>query len=549
MAEYSSPENKYVESSTLAQVAPANDESTSEKSWQFWVIIVSLCLIVLTSALDGSIIAIALPQITNEIPDAAEQYIWIASCFLLAQTVVQPPCAQLCNIFGRRSPMLLSIAIFALGSGIAGGATSGSMLIAGRTVQGVGSGGIMLLVELIVCDIAPMRERGKYLGIVLSSSAIGAIIGPVVGGALAEGAWRWIFYLNLPIAGVVLLTMIFCLKLRYQKEPTWKRALARVDWFGSSLFISSMCSLLLGLIMGGAVYPWGSWRVILPLVLGGFGWVTFHIFESTWCKEPSVPASLFSNRTSIIGFFLVFNSSLLLQWVAFFIPIYFQGVRNASPIKSGINFLPFEAFLIPIAAVSGALLSKTGVYRPFHLIGFVLMTIGVGLFALLDRDTPTVVWVVFEAIEAIGQALVIPTILPAIQASLPEKEVATSVGMYSFLRSFGFVWGTIIPGIIFNAQWDKEDYRLAGFPEVRRAMQNGKAYHFASGIYRSALPEVVQYDIITVYVETLKVLWYAAAAFSVVGLFAVFGEKHIALRKGLDTEFGLAADKTKDEEK
>jgi hypothetical protein len=445
--------------------------------------------------------------------------------------------------------MLLSIFLFALGSGIAGGASSASMLIAGRTVQGIGSGGIMLLVELIVCDIAPMRERGKYLGIVLSSSAVGAIIGPVVGGALAEGAWRWIFYLNLPIAGVVLLTMIFCLKLRYKKEPTWRSALARVDWLGSSLFIASMCSLLLGLTIGGAVYPWDSWRVIVPLVLGGIGWLAFHVFESTWCKEPTVPASLFSNRTSIIGFFLVFNSSLLLQWAAFFIPIYFQGVRNASPMKSGINFLPFEAFLIPIAAVSGAMLSKTGVYRPFHLVGFILMTVGLGLFALLDRNTSTVIWVVFEAIEAIGQALVIPTILPAIQASLPEKEVATSVGMYSFLRSFGYVWGITIPSIIFNAQWNKEDYRLDGFPDVRDAMQNGRAYHFASDAYRSTLPESVQYEIITVYVETLRVLWYAAVAFSVVGLLAVFGEKHIALRIGLETEFGLGDGKAQQGEK
>lgn len=169
------------------QGAPSSTDTKAGKPWQFWVIIFSLCLIVFTAALDGSIIAIALPQITNKVPDAAEQYIWIASCFLLAQTVAQPPTAQLCNIFGRRNPMLISITTFAVGSGLAGAANSARMLIAGRTIQGLGSGGIMLLVELIVCDIAPMRERGKYLGIVLSTSAVGAIIGPVVGGALAEG--------------------------------------------------------------------------------------------------------------------------------------------------------------------------------------------------------------------------------------------------------------------------------------------------------------------------------------------------------------------------
>lgn len=275
------------------------------------------------------------------------------------------------------------------------------------------------------------------------------------------------FYLNLPISGVVLLTMIFCLKMRYTKEPTWKMLLARVDWIGSTIFISSMCSLLVGLIMGGAVYPWSSWRVILPLILGTLGWIAFHIYESTWCQEPSVPPCLFRNPTSVIGFLLVFNTSILLQWVAFFIPIYFQGARDASPMQSGIDFLPFEAFLIPIAAVAGTLLTRTGVYRPFHALALALMTIGLGLFSMQDENTPTAVWVVFQAIEAVGQGLIIPTILPATQASLPESEVATSVGLYSFLRSFGFVWGTTILGIIFNAQWNRNDGRLAKYPGVQ----------------------------------------------------------------------------------
>ncbi|KAF2677802.1 MFS general substrate transporter [Lentithecium fluviatile CBS 122367] len=419
MAEQTCPENNNdVERSTLAQVVSINDNATLEETWQFWVITISLCLIVLTSALDGSIIAIALPQITNEIPDAAVQY-------------------------------------------ISGGATSGSMLIAGRSNYGFGSGGIMLLVELIDCDIAPMRERGKYFGIVLSSTAVGAIIGPV---------------------------------LRYKKEPTWERALAWVDWFASSVFIASMCSPLLGLIMGGAVYPW---------ILEGDSSI-----GGGHCAGQSLQQSNIHHR-----FFLVFNPSPLLQWVAFFISIDFQGVRNVSPIKSGINFLPFEAFLIPIAAVPGALLSKTGAYRPFHVIGFALTTVGVGLFTLLDRDTPKVAWVVFEAVEAIGQVLI---------------EVATSVGMYSFLRSFGFVWGTTISDIIFNAQWDK---RTIGLLEFHKCKKQCKTY-----------------NIITVYVETLKVLWCAAMTFSMVGFLTVFGEKHVALRKkDLDTEFGLTDAKAQEE--
>jgi MFS family permease len=132
----------------------------------------------------------ALPKISAEL-SSGNSYIGIGNSFLLAQTVIQPAMAQLCDIFGRRWPMIINVVTFAVGSGIAGGARSTVTIIAGRTLQGLGSGGIMLLVELIVCDLVPQRERGKYLGIVLSTAALGAIAGPIVGGALADQNWRW----------------------------------------------------------------------------------------------------------------------------------------------------------------------------------------------------------------------------------------------------------------------------------------------------------------------------------------------------------------------
>jgi hypothetical protein len=246
-----------VENCTLAQVTPAKRQQRPRSHGSFWVVIISLCLIVLTTSLDSSIIAIALPK-------SSTKYQMLRSSTFGSRAVFYSPKPS-SNRHALNFAIYLAddlrccyIVLFDLGSGVAGGVTSGSMLIAGGTIRGVGSGRIMLLIELSVCDITPMRERGNYLGIVLSSSAIDAIIGRVVGGVLAEAAWRWIFYLNLPIAGMVFLTMIFCLKLWLRKSLPGKRALARVDWFGSSLFIASMCSLLLGLIMGGAVYPWAS---------------------------------------------------------------------------------------------------------------------------------------------------------------------------------------------------------------------------------------------------------------------------------------------------
>jgi len=300
---------------SAAKVEPEANSPSTSKSWRFYLILLSLNFICFISSLDGSIIATALPRITSEL-SAADSYVWIANSFLIAQTVIQPLCAQLSNIFGRRNPMIISIAIFALGSGIAGGANASTMMIAGRTVQGLGAGAIFILVEIIVCDLVPLRERGKYLGFVLSSSAIGAIMGPVVGGVLADANWRWIFYLNIPTSGLTIAIMVVFLRLHHKKETTWAAAFLRIDWAGSLIFIASICSLLIGLVFGGSVFPWSSWRVIVPIILGVMGWAGFHVYEwkpPHYCKEVMVPPRLFSNRTSVAGFYINFVSSILLQ--------------------------------------------------------------------------------------------------------------------------------------------------------------------------------------------------------------------------------------------
>ncbi|KAF2802039.1 putative macrolide phosphotransferase k [Mytilinidion resinicola] len=517
----------------------------NEKPWRFYVILVSLSFITFIASLDGSITATALPQISAEL-SAADQYVWIANSFLVAQTVVQPPCAQLCNIFGRRTPLLVALVVFALGSGIAGGASNSAMLVAGRTIQGAGSGGLMMLVELIICDLVSVRERGKYLGMVMSTSAIGAITGPVVGGALAVADWRWIFYMNIPISSVIIVIMLVFLRLQHEKASSWHKALARVDWIGNVVFISALCSLLIGLVFGGDVFPWSSWRVILPIVLGVCGWTAFHVYESmppSFCPEPSVPSRIFGNRTSAAAFHVDFISSVLLQWVCFFWPVYFQGIHETTPLRAGINFIPFEAFLIITAAVAGGMLSRFGHYRPIHLLGFCLGMIGPGLNIMLSRSTPKAVWVVFQMIDAIGRGLLLPTVLPAIMASLPDSDTAAATGMYSFLRSFGFVWGVTIPGTIFNAQFDRHASRISD-ATVRQELGSGRAYQYVSGSYIKVLSPTVQHEVLSVYQDALKAVWIAAVAFGATGFVAVATERHIPLRTELDTKYGLEEEKS-----
>ena len=162
----------------------------SNKTLSFYIVLFALCLTYLATGLEAIVITTALPYITKTFT-GQQDYVWIANAFVLASTVVQPFCAQLSDIFGRRIPMVVALSLFALGGGVSGGANGLPMLIAGRTIQGIGAGCLFTLVEVIVCDITPLNERSKYLGIVMSLGAVGATIGPVVGGALAQSTWRW----------------------------------------------------------------------------------------------------------------------------------------------------------------------------------------------------------------------------------------------------------------------------------------------------------------------------------------------------------------------
>lgn len=536
------------ESSNGSKEPEAEPEAaTTKHGLRFWFIIIGMCMCAFISSLDTLVITTALPRVTDSI-GGQKYYVWIANSFLFASTVIQPLFGQISNIFGRRMPMLVALALFATGSGIGGGSTNVPMLIGGRTVQGLGAGGIFVMSDLIVCDLVPLRERAKYMGMVMSTAAIGTAIGPVVGGGLAQASWRWVFYINLPVCIPALILLFFFLKLKYKREPTWKAALLRVDWLGNAIFIPSILAILLGVVMGGTVFPWKSWHIIVPIVLGATGWVLFHVHQaSPICKEPSVPPRLFSNRTSCIGFFLAFNSSMILNWTAFFLPFYFQASLGTSPVRSGVYVLPFNLFMVPAAMVAGGLLSKFGQYKPFHWAGFGLYALSAGLLSNLDSHSSRAEWVIFQIISAIGLGIILNSVLPAVLASLAESDTAVATGTFSFLRSLGFTFGVTIPSIIFNDQFDRYSDRISD-AALRSQLSKGAAYGYASSGTISSLPHGLQEEVRGVYSDALKTTWQVALAFALLGFLVVVAEKHVELRTELNTEFGLEKKKKKNVE-
>ncbi|KAF2136530.1 uncharacterized protein K452DRAFT_258938 [Aplosporella prunicola CBS 121167] len=519
--------------------------------WRFWAIFAALSVTSILSALDASVISTAMPTIVNDL-GSGPSYVWIANAYFLTMTAFQPLYGQTANIFGRRSLIVLSVVLFAVGSAVSGAAKTTATLIAGRAIQGVGGGGINVLVDIIVCDLVPLRERAQYMGLIFSIFAVALSLGPVIGGLMTQRVtWRWIFYMNLPICGAALALLLLSLKVQYKKDSA-KNMLKRVDLAGNALLIASVLAILLALTWGGTEHPWGSWRTILPLVLGILGLIGFLGLESwSGLPEPTMPIRIFSNRTSLATFGLTFVHAILNYWITYWLPVYFQSVLEASPTASGVDLLPSAVAAIPFAIIAGGGLTKLGRYRPFHFIGAILLTITFGLFTLLDAQTSTGYWVGIQIIGAAGSGVLLTTTLPAIQAPLPEADVAVATGTWAFLRSFGGIWGVAIPTAIFNSQVNKLLGRIDS-ADLRSTLANGGAYAMASKDFMLSLnpTPVIKSQVLGVYIDSLKLVWQVGIAFGLLCFIIALVVKEVPMREQLETEFGLADDeKQQDVEK
>ncbi|PYI03213.1 MFS general substrate transporter [Aspergillus sclerotiicarbonarius CBS 121057] len=507
---------------------------------RIWAIMVALCVTNLLVALEGTVISTALPTIVDQL-GGGEEYVWASTGYFLTNTVFQPLYGQMADIFGRRWLIMYAVAMFVLGSGISGGAASMNALIAGRVIQGIGGGGITLLVNLIVCDLVPLRERGRLMAIVFAAVSVGTSLGPIVGGLIVERTtWRWVFYLNLPVGGISMLLLFVFLQVGHRSEDTSiKRRLKQIDYGGNLIFILAISFILVALAYGGTLWPWGSYSTIVSLVFGFYGVCVFVFYEqSHFCRQPTLPMRLFSRRTSATAFTITFLQSMLTLLVIYVLPVYFQAVLLASPIRSGVMMLPTVLVLVPASVVSGALLSRFGRYKPFHFLGFALFTLGFGCFITLDASSPDVAWIMVQFVVAVGSGCSLSTLLPAVQAEFSDQDTAAATAAWAFVRQFGVVWGVSVPSAIFNAQVEHYLPRISS-QDVRQALSGGAAYEHGTKEYIASVSDTVREQVMGVYSDSLQVVWMFATVISGIGLLLVFLEREIPLRTQLETKYGL----------
>jgi hypothetical protein len=344
----------------------------------------------------------------------------------------------------------------------------------------------------------------------------------VLGGFFTQHVtWRWTFYINLPICGIALGIAGPFLKLKYRRIGTISDRLKRVDWIGNIVLIAAVSAILLALTWAGTKYHWTNFHVLLPLFGGVAGLVIFVLIQiSGMVAEPTMPPALFSTRTSVAIFVMAFFHGLILVWVIYFLPVYFQAVLLSSPTRSGVQIFPIATTIAPAAAISGVLVTLYGKYRVFHYLGWTLMSLGCGLFVLLKPSTSAAGWVTFQLLFGLGNGVVYNTMIPPLLAALGPDLIATATATWTFSRSFGSIWGVAIPSAIFNSRINSLVASRIEPINVGLAAQlsDGGAFQRATATFVRGLANNVRPVVIDTYADALKTVWGASIAFVVIGL-------------------------------
>lgn len=419
------------------------------------IIFAGLLMAMFLSSLDQTIISTALPTIAGDL-GGVDHIAWIITSYTLAITLVMPIYGKLGDQFGRKWLFVGAVSIFLLGSILGGLATSMEFLIAARFVQGIGAGGLMILAQAILADIMSPMERAKYGGIMGAVFGISAIAGPLLGGFLTEHlSWHWTFWINIPIG---IITLIFIIKTLHLPHV---EATHKIDYWGITAMIPAVTSLILITTWGGTQYDWNS-GIILSLI-GVFALFTgLFILAEHKASEPIIPLSLFKSKTFTLAAFIGLTIGAGTFAALSYLPTYLQIVSGVSATNSGLMMLPMVAGMFTASIGSGIIISKTGHYKIFPIIGMTLATVGIYLLSTMDTDTSRLITSLYMIIVGMGMGFCMQTMILIVQNSVPAKDVGSATASNNFFREIGISLGVSIFGSVFASRLTDKMAEFAG---------------------------------------------------------------------------------------
>jgi EmrB/QacA subfamily drug resistance transporter len=492
------------------------------------VVFGGLMLVLLLAALDQTIVATALPTIVSDL-GGLNQLAWVTSAFLLAQTAVTPVYGKLGDLYGRKRILQSAIVLFLVGSALCGQANSMTELIAFRAVQGLGAGGLVVLIQAVIGDIVAPRDRGRYQGLFGAVFGIASVGGPLLGGLIVQAvSWRWIFYVNLPIG----LAALFVLGATL--PATGPRGKPAIDYVGASLLAAGLSAIVLVASLGGTTWAWGSTEVIVVGALGIALMGAFAVAESR-AREPVLPLELLRDRLFVVCGTLSFIVGFALFGSVTFLPLYFQTVDAASPTGAGLRLVPMIGGLLIMSILSGQLISRTGRYKVFPVMGTALMAIGLVLLSRLDVGTSVLIASAYLLVLGLGLGAVMQVLVLAVQNAVDYSMLGAATSAVTLARGMGGSLGTAVFGSIFISQLHAH---------LKNALTGSLGHQVASGGRLTGaqvvkLPPPVRHVYEHAYVLSLRPVLLVAGAVAALGFVLSLLIEQRPLREAATASTGL----------
>ncbi len=492
------------------------------------LVFAGLMLVLLLAALDQTIVATALPTIVGDL-GGLNQLAWVTSAFLLAQTAVTPVYGKLGDLYGRKRILQSAIVLFLIGSALCGQSRSMTELIAFRAVQGLGAGGLIVLIQAVIGDIVPPRERGRYQGLFGAVFGVASVAGPLLGGVIVQAvSWRWIFYVNLPIGIVALFVIGATLPATLStKHPS-------IDYLGAGLLAAALSAIVLVTSLGGTTWAWASGEVI---IIGALGLVLLGAFllVERRAREPIVPLELLRDPVFAVAGALSMIVGFALFGSVTFLPLYFQTVDAASPTGSGLRLLPMIVGLLTMSILSGQLITRTGRYRVFPIIGTALMSLGLLLLSRLDVGTSILASSLYLLVLGLGLGSTMQVLVLVVQNAVDYSMLGAATSAVTLARGIGGSLGTAVFGTIFSAGLRSQ---------LRGALTGSLGHQVAAGgrltgtqVDRLPAPARASYE--HAYVYALRPVFLMAAGVAALGFVLSLLLQERPLRGTAATSTGL----------
>jgi EmrB/QacA subfamily drug resistance transporter len=481
-----------------------------------------LLLALFVGLLSSTIVANALPTITSKLEGTQSQYTWVVTAALLSATAATPIWGKLADLFSKKLLVQLAIVVFVVGSALCGLSQSMGMLIAFRVIQGVGMGGLQALAQVVIGAMIPPRERGRYSGYLGAVMAVATVGGPLLGGVIVDTSWlgwRWTFYVCVPVALVALAVLQKTLHL-----PTVKQKVS-IDWLGATLITAAVSDLLIWVTFAGSKFDWVSWQSAV-MAGGGLVALLLTILVESKVREPIIPLPIVRDRTTALAIIASIAVGVAMFGASVFFGQYFQIARGWSPTKAGLATIPMIGALLISSTVSGQIITKTGRWKRFLVLGTVLLVAGMGLLGTIDHRTSYPVMAAYMALLGLGVGMSMQNLVLAVQNTVDVRSIGAASSVVTFFRSMGGAAGVSVLGSIAATRVSTqvaEGLRAMGLP----APSGGGS----ESLDLAVLPAPVQSLVRGVYGDVIGDVFVLAAVIALVAVLAVLFIREVPLRR------------------